>query len=257
MCGCVSTTTSYKWLRTIGLGPRQRKGGHRCRRAQGPLAARTQSRPEKDGAGGLIVKRRLVSLLLLVAVTSLVPAVPADAGHCFRDNFSRCVHWTRRTSLTFATVYFLDHTPSRWPVKAVTSKWNESTQLDTFWRWYTNGCPLTPAGTSHHCVHVQEYNNANDARAGFTNWFADPNAHMIPGTVEVWLNAARSGSSNQNRHVTCQELGHAVALDHQDRAWAGPPNNWGLSCMMNPATGDALYPNGHDYHTLWADMYNH
>ena len=219
--------------------------------------------------GALRALSSAVIVTLLTAGVSLGPWFhqAARAGHCLRRPSTHipCFHWNRKTGLSVATVYLLDHTGARWPVRNAANTWNSAATLDTIWRWYTNGCPTTPTGAQHHCVHVEEYNDPNarnpdgSVQTGLTIIQADANNHLIDGVVAVRLNNAFADgtATNRNRHVTCQEQGHAVGLDHQLREWAGPPNNWGVSCMMNPTTGDGPNPNGHDYYTLQADMYNH
>src|SRR5262249_22930763 len=56
---------------------------------------------------------------------------------------------------------FLDHTSSAWPLTAVVPEWNLTHGIDSWYRWYTQGCP----GSTYHCVNVY---NANYGATGWT-----------------------------------------------------------------------------------------
>jgi hypothetical protein len=49
-------------------------------------------------------------------------------------------------------VYFLDHTSAAWPMTAAVATWNQAVGIDSYYRWYTAGCPAR--GT--HCLNVYD-----------------------------------------------------------------------------------------------------
>ena len=126
-------------------------------------------------------------------------------------------------------VYFLDHTSSAWPVRAAVTVWNEAVGIDSYYRWFTDGCP-----SGRHCVDV--YNG----RYGDTGWYG--RTRWDPGTqgpVTVQLNDSYPLDADGRRTVTCHELGHALALDH---------NTAYSSCMRT--AWESQRPNSHDFELL-------
>ncbi|HET6296315.1 MAG TPA: hypothetical protein VFG33_23225 [Kribbella sp.] len=127
-------------------------------------------------------------------------------------------------------VYFLDHTSSAWPVNAAVNVWNEAVGIDSYYRWYTAGCP-----SGRHCVNV--YNG----RYGINDWYGQTTwAPGTQGPVTVRLNDSYSLTANEHRTVTCHELGHALSLHH---------NTASGSCLKS-GTYISLRPNIYDYELL-------
>ncbi len=174
------------------------------------------------------------AVLVCAGVTS--SAVTATADNYLRDGAGQAIHWNR-DGTELAQVYFIDFTGSRWPVSASTWTWNNSSNVKSY---YETGCPAWWL----HCVDVNEY-SASDGNFGFTEISpTDANGHFT--SVAVYLNNNYYVSAADDRQTTCQELGHALGLDHQE-----VPD----SCM-NTIFSESQYPNGHDYDQL-AAVYNH
>ena len=131
-------------------------------------------------------------------------------------------------------VYFLDHTPSGYPVTDAVADWYQSPGIDAYYRWYTAGCPNTRV----HCVSVSTYHPASSGEFGVTYW--DP-AQPTRVTVQI---SDRLRNTTQGRKSTCHELGHALALDH---------NASNGSCMFTGRafqTGDSYRPSSQDFTVL-------
>lgn len=132
-------------------------------------------------------------------------------------------------------IYFLDHTSAAWPVTSAVTTWHQAVGIDSYYRWYTQGCP----GGGTHCVHV--YNGAY----GATGWLGQTS--WSPGTqgpVTVKLNDSYSLTANERRTIACHELGHALALNH----------NTATSSCLYSGTYISLTPNSNDY-TLLSQIY--
>jgi hypothetical protein len=127
-------------------------------------------------------------------------------------------------------VYFLDHTSSAWPVRAAVAVWNEAVGIDSYYRWFTEGCP-----SGRHCVHVYNGRYGDTDWYGLTTW-----APGTQGPVTVQLNDSYSLTANERRTITCHELGHALSLHH---------NTANSSCLRS-GTYISLRPNVHDYELL-------
>lgn len=116
-----------------------------------------------------------------------------------------CSHAWAYNQFNDPQIYFLDHTPAGYPVTNAVSDWNQAAGIDSYYRWYTQGCP----GGGRHCVHVYAVNSAEDWY-GLTSWAA--NAPSGPASVQ--LNTRLLGNATQRAKTTCHELGHALGLDH-------------------------------------------
>lgn len=172
-----------------------------------------------------------------LAITGVSPE-PAAASH------SNGGHWNR-VNTTLAQAYFIDHTPSAWPVNASTVEWNRNGRIGVYWRSAGSGCPGSNVG----CVNVHQISEPGAGYLGVTYSPRDANGHFTSG-VTVKLNAATT-QSGWHRWVTCHELGHALGLAH--RPAGGHPES--SSSCMNRSTATKL-PDLYDYQQLqWT--YNH
>jgi hypothetical protein len=138
-------------------------------------------------------------------------------------------HW----SGTHPAVYFIDHTSAAWPVYEAVVKWNESTALDSGYRWYTNGCPNT------HCVQVYNANYGNNGWVGSTSI-------SLSGTTitaaTILLNDYYPNTAKWHRETSCHEEGHALGLDH---------NLFESSCLYyTHTTNRSQYPGPGDWQVL-------
>lgn len=160
---------------------------------------------------------------------------PGDPlGRCFVYGTSGawCNHKWEYNDYNDPQVYFLDHTPSGFPVSANVWKWYQSPGIDAYYRWYTQGCPSSRV----HCVHV--YTAPLGGSYGVTYW----NAYAPQGPATVYIEQSLSGSAQADK-TTCHELGHALGLDH---------NTSTNSCMKQGAvsTGISRSPSSQDFTVL-------
>ncbi len=166
--------------------------------------------------------------------------VPAQASpSCL--NVNPCAHWKIPGGWQGPpSVYFVDQTSSRWPVKEVVETWGTSHRV---WALYATSCPVY-----HHCVNVTEY-AALDGYVGVTNWRVDKYGHFVDGSVGIALNDVYGSStvSKLNRQVACHETGHALGLGH---------NTEKKSCMYASSDGTGQYPTTEDTYLLTA-IYGH
>jgi hypothetical protein len=181
------------------------------------------------------------ALALTVLLTVSVLFVPAaNASHdIVRDGM--VIHWGRNNPPTaVAQAYMADHTGARWPVSASAVTWNQSAFIGVYW--------TAPADCPFHCVHVwaDNYGPVWYGRA-LLAWNSD--GHLIGGVngTTIQLNKYYSKATTRDRHVTCQEMGHTIGLDH-----TGPESS---SCM-NDDVLNTTTPNGHDWSML-ESIYNH
>ncbi|MGP3979687.1 matrixin family metalloprotease [Streptomyces sp. KR80] len=133
-------------------------------------------------------------------------------------------------------VYFLDHTSAAWPMTAVVPKWHESVGIDSYYRWYTGGCP----GGGRHCVHAYSGNYGATGWTGLTNYSYNSSRYLVDGSVSMKLNDHYGGSAAEHRNTACHEAGHVLGLGHSTST---------TSCMYGSRTSQQ-YPNSHDFALL-------
>ncbi len=145
-----------------------------------------------------------------------------------------CSHAWAYNQFNDPQVYFLDHTPAGYPVTAAVNDWYQAPGIDSYYRWYTQGCP----GNGTHCVHVYAVSSA-DSWYGLTTWAA--NAPSGPASVE--LNTRLLTNTTQRAKTTCHELGHALGLDH---------NSSTNSCLKSGTVGAgwSTHPSSDDRQVL-------
>jgi len=133
-------------------------------------------------------------------------------------------------------VYFLDHTSSAWPMTAVVPKWNESVGIDSYYRWYTDGCP----GGGRHCAHVYNSNYGATGWTGQTSYSYNSDLYFVDGSVSMQLNDYYGGSPAEPRNTACHEAGHVLGLGH---------NTSTSSCLYGSRTSTTV-PNSDDFALL-------
>lgn len=144
------------------------------------------------------------------------------------------VKWSRN-GFNHPQVYFLDHTSAAWPLTAVVPNWNLAHGVDSWYRWFANGCP----GGGRHCVNVYNANYGNTGWTGQTTlqW---SNGFFVDGGVFTQLNDFYGGSAAEHRNTTCHELGHVLGLAH---------NVSTSSCLWFARTSQQT-PNSDDFNML-------
>lgn len=141
-----------------------------------------------------------------------------------------------RNGYNHPQVYFLDHTSAAWPITEVVPEWNLAIGVDSWYRWYTNGCP----GNGTHCVNVYDANYGNTGWTGLTHFNANSSQYFIDGSVYSQLNDYYGGTAAQHRNTACHETGHTLGLGH---------NTSTTSCMYYARTSEQ-YPNSNDFSML-------
>jgi hypothetical protein len=193
--------------------------------------------------------RQLLGVAFLGVAFFSLSASPAFADHAWTNSAGDAYHWpttSSTVSLGDNVGYKLD------PIlQAVSADWSASV-LDTPVIPGANAKPKPCKPTAGRVIEVCS------ARFGFNGWL---------GLAQIWVSGvhiqqavAKINNSYFNgttfydddharRHVLCQEVGHAIGLDHQSA----------VSCMddvnglFDPAYVD---PNPHDYQELSA-IYGH
>lgn len=129
---------------------------------------------------------------------------------------------------------FLDHTSAAWPLTAVVPEWNLTHGIDSWYRWYTQGCP----GSTYHCVNVYNSNYGNTGWTGLTTRNVNSSNYITSATVK--LNDYYGGTAAQHRNTACHETGHVLGLDH---------NGSTGSCLYYARTSQQ-YPSSQDFALL-------
>ena len=133
-------------------------------------------------------------------------------------------------------VYFLDHTSAAWPITNVVPEWNLAHGVDSWYRWFTNGCP----GGGRHCVNVYNRNYGSTGWTGLTHFRATSSQYFVDGSVYSELNDYYGGTAAEHRNTACHELGHTLGLGHATST---------SSCMYYVRTSQQL-PSSADFHLL-------
>lgn len=197
----------------------------------------------------LLSLRRVVPLLLLVAVLSLTSRVLAS--HAWGS-----YHWAR-TQNPF-TLKLGDNLTSNWdPYLATTSSdWSLSSVLDT--RIVSGGGGKNCRPTSGR-IEVCNRKYGNNGWLGLAQiWInGDHIVQALAKMNDTYFNTLSYNTPAWKNLVMCQEVAHGFGLDHQDEAF----NNANLGSCMD-YTGDPdgppsnEHPNQHDYDML-NEIYAH
>lgn len=186
---------------------------------------------------------RLGRVLLAAAVLAaglLVDAPEAQANNCYYWSGSRCAHHARLW-WGYTNVRVYDNTGSLYPVRTSAANYRDlSARLDT---QYMGGGQCAP--NQYRCVTFWQTGWAGGT--GYARVWWDGAGHIYQAVA--WMNLNWSNDPYGARwHAVCQELGHALALEH-----SGDDD----SCMSNPTDGSGEWPNGHDIWMLDNVMLNH
>lgn len=203
---------------------------------------------------------RIAALAAVAALAALLPAGSAEAKHSWND-----YHWERATSdpLTvdlgdnLGEVYALEGV-----MGTVASDWTASA-IDTPAVAGTAPAectdPLHDGGPTYlGRVEVCHDSYGRNGWLGIARiWLsADGSGHIVSGVAAMNDSYLGPGGDYDDPlarlHVTCQEVGHTIGLDHQGRPHDRTCMNdrWGLT---HP---DYAHPNQHDYDQL-ATIYTH
>ncbi len=191
--------------------------------------------------------RKLLGTLLLAVLVAAVGASSALGNHAWENSSGDAYHWPAGNP----TVSLGDNVSSSWDafLANVSSDWTQSV-LDT---------PVVSGSTKARTCKPSERRAIEvcNERYGSNGWLGlaqiwVSGAHIQKAVAKVndtYFNTATYNNSNAKRHVLCQEVGHALGLDHQTAA----------SCMDDRnGLRDAAYvdPNEHDYAEL-SNIYGH
>lgn len=188
----------------------------------------------------------LAALLTALSLTMFGAAGPANADHRLPNKG----HWNDNGGLPH--VKFLDYTGSAWPVGTAHLDWDVAYNIDVDWE--TNSASSTCGAD---CVRVKSRAPADDPYFGanctglagyWTNYAPNSANHWGTGNEVRFNQSCNDKPASQRRALTCQELGHALGLDHATVT---------SSCMYQDATQAATTPRQHDYDMLNITIYNH
>lgn len=159
-------------------------------------------------------------------------------------------HWSRAGNPLVLPV--IDSVTSAWdaPLTGALTDWSAAGEiiLDTL------AGPLSPRARKR-CAPSIGYVHVCNATYGRTNWlgvaiiwvYLKDTSHIKKARVLVNDTYMESAPSDVKRSLTCQELGHALGLDHQ----------YADSCMNDdPYAPGFLSPDEHDYDDL-TSIYTH
>ncbi len=127
--------------------------------------------------------------------------------------------------------------------------------------WSALATPITPAMTSAKKGDITVREGFSQDWLGVAQIYLDADGHITKGLVKMNTQFLSGYGAFVADHVLCQEIGHILALDHNntqldtcmnDCTWATTQAEW-LACL-NEAGSDS--PNLHDGEELTA-IYNH
>ena len=191
--------------------------------------------------------RRIASSLSILAITvGLVAAmsVPAGASHSWGG-----YHWARQSNPF--TVKLGDNVSGTWDTVLATtsSDWSQSSVLDT--------TIVTGSSNPKNCrptagrVEVCNSKYGNNGWLGVAQIWITGGTHITQAIVKLndyYFNTPTYNTTAWRNLVSCQEVGHAFGLDHQDENF----NNANLGTCMDytNSPGTNQHPNQHDYAQL-------
>jgi hypothetical protein len=198
--------------------------------------------------------RRFLATALLLGTVAAFSAAPASADHSWNG-----YHWAR-TSNPF-TLKLGDNVSGLWDgmVRTASSDWSKSTVLDT--------TVVTGETRPKSCRPTSGRVEVCSARYGNTGWLGiaqiwiTGGTHIVQGIVKnndyyFGSSTYRYNNTAEMQHVICQEIGHALGLDHQSES--GASLNTCMDYYHNVSASDtkSTHPNQHDYDEL-AAIYAH
>ena len=199
--------------------------------------------------------KRWITLGML-ALAALLSTGVAQANHSWGS-----YHWAR-TSNPF-TLQLVDSVANGWNAHLTTasSDWSVATVLDT--RITSGGDDST---TRKRCKPVSGKVHVCNAPYGFNGWLGI--AQIWPSGSHITKAVVKNNDSyldnpgfitpyetaEWRQMVICQEVGHALGLDHQDENFDNPNLGTCMDYTSDPSTNQ--HPDAHDYAQL-ATIYGH
>jgi hypothetical protein len=161
-------------------------------------------------------------LFIVAAIVTALGLGTAYASHYYG------IKWKGHAPVT---VRLVDKTPASWDgaVTAAADSWSLSTAIDYVKEDGAENCTVVSGA-----VVICARNDGPTFYAALTTWGQRGNSYTA---VLIVVNTYYL--PNPDQHAICQELGHALGLDHQDASDSCMGTNWG-----------ALYPNAHDFEEL-------
>lgn len=181
-------------------------------------------------------------LILFLGTASMVTALDHTWGG---------YHWARQSNPF--TLKLGNNVNATWfqHMDVARVDWNKSTILDLV---------IVPGGVNpKRCPITSGMVQVCNERYGRTGWLgvagiSASNGHITGGYVK--LNDSYSMTAAEKQLVTCQEIGHAFGLAHQDENFNNPPLGTCMDYTSTATAGSNMHPNQHDYDML-QQIYNH
>jgi hypothetical protein len=198
-------------------------------------------------------KKNVVAALALAGVAAF--ALNASAGQITGESHSwGGYHWAR-TSNPF-TLKIGDNVGTAWDsyLNTTITDWNKSTVLDLT-KVAGSVSPKTCKITAGR-VEVCNATYGNNGWLGIAG-ISVSGTHITGAYVKLndsYFNTATYNTPEWRNLVSCQEVGHAFGLDHQDENFSNANLGTCMDYTNNPSTNQ--HPNQHDYDQL-VSIYSH
>ncbi len=195
---------------------------------------------------------RLLGVVLLAVVAVALGASPALANNQWGSYHWAYASLTQDPSVSTDdfTVKLGDNVSSAWDgfLATAAGDWSDSMVLNT---------PVVTGSTDPRRCKPSTGVQVCNAKYGYNGWLGlaqiwVSGSHIQKAVAKMndsYFTLATYNNPNAKLHVLCQEVGHALGLDHQHTGDVGG----GVSCMNDTAgLSDPLYagPNQHDYDQL-------
>ena len=194
---------------------------------------------------------RRIALGAAIALPLAALAMPALATHSWGG-----YHWAR-TANPF-TLKLGDNVDVNWDsyLATTSSDWTASAVLDTV---------IVPGSATNvkRCnalagtVQICNTTYGNTGWLGIASISITGGTHITQGTVKLndtYFNTAQYNTPAWKNMVSCQEVGHAFGLDHQDTVFSNANLGTCMDYTNDPSTNQ--HPNAHDFEQL-ATIYQH